>query len=106
MVCRLWRGIASEENAPRYETVVRNQVIPDIEARAIPGFLHIDLARRSVPQGVEFLTIMWFESLEPVKQFVGENHEAAHVPGDAQAVLLSFDARATHFEVVDRRPQD
>jgi hypothetical protein len=49
---------------------------------------------------------MWFESLEAVKQFVGENHEAAHVPGDAQAVLSSVDARATHFDVVERRPRD
>ena len=105
LVCRLWRGIATNENAPRYETIVREQVIPDIEAREIPGFLHIDLARRSVPEGVEFLTIMWFDSLDAVTRFVGADHEAAHVPTEARAVLLSFDPRAAHFDVVEQRPQ-
>jgi heme-degrading monooxygenase HmoA len=105
VICRLWRGIATNENAPRYEKIVRTQVIPDIEARAIPGFIHIDLARRSVPDGVEFLTIMWFDSLESVKRFVGEDYERAHVPAEAQAVLSTFDQRAAHFDVLDRRPQ-
>lgn len=105
MVCRLWRGTATTENAPRYEAIVRGQVIPDIEAMEIPGFLHIDLARRSVPDGVEFLTIMWFESLDSVKRFVGEDYAEAHVPAEARAVLSAFEERATHFEVLDRRPQ-
>lgn len=105
MLCRLWRGIATQENAPRYEAIVRGQVIPGIEALQIPGFLHLDLARRPTAEGVEFLTIMWFESLESVKRFVGEDYAAAHVPDEARAVLSSFDERATHFEVLDRRPQ-
>ena len=105
LVCRLWRGIATNENAPRYETIVREQVIADIEAREMPGFLHIDLARRSVPEGVEFLTIMWFDGLDAVTRFVGADHEAAHVPTEARAVLLSFDPRAARFDVVERRPQ-
>ena len=105
LVCRLWRGIATNENAPRYETIVREQVIPDIEAREIPGFLHIDLARRFVPEGVEFLTIMWFDSLDAVTRFVGADHEAAHVPTEARAVLSSFDRRAAHFDVLEQRPQ-
>ena len=63
MICRLWRGVTTRDNAPRYEEIVRGEVIPAIEARAIPGFLHIDLARRDIAEGVEFLTIMWFDSL-------------------------------------------
>jgi hypothetical protein len=106
VICRIWRGIATNENAPHYEKIVRTQVIPDIEARAIPGFVHIDLARRSVPAGVEFLTIMWFDSLESVKRFVGEDYEMAHVPTEARAVLSSFDERVAHFDVLERRPQD
>lgn len=80
-------------------------MIPDIEARQIPGFLHIDLACRPLPEGVEFLTIMWFESLESVKLFIGEDYEASHVPAEAQVVLSQFEERAAHFEVLDRRAQ-
>jgi antibiotic biosynthesis monooxygenase (ABM) superfamily enzyme len=97
--------VTTAENAPKYEKVVREQVIPEIEARDIPGFLHIDLARRPLGEGYEFLTIMWFDKLESITTFMGADYEAAHVPDEAKAVLLSYDERSSHFEVVDRRPQ-
>lgn len=105
MICRLWRGWTTTENAPRYEAVVRREVIPGIEARAIPGFLSIDLLRREVSDGVEFATIMWFTDLDAVKAFVGDDYEVAHVPERARAVLSRFDERSSHYEVLDRREQ-
>jgi heme-degrading monooxygenase HmoA len=80
-------------------------VIPGIEARRIAGFRHIDLMRRDVAGEVEFVTLMWFDSLDSIKAFVGEDHEVAHVPDAARAVLARFDARVAHFEVLDRREQ-
>jgi len=37
MICRLWRGWTTHQNADAYERIVREQVIPGIEARRIPG---------------------------------------------------------------------
>jgi antibiotic biosynthesis monooxygenase (ABM) superfamily enzyme len=76
-----------------------------IEARAMPGFRHIDVLRREAGNEVEFATLMWFDSLESIKSFVGEDHETAHVPDIARAVLKRFDERVAHYEVIDRRPQ-
>jgi hypothetical protein len=70
-----------------------------------PGFLSIDLVRRSVPDGVEFVTLMWFDDLAAGKAFVGEDFEVAHVPERAREVLSRFDERSAHFEVLDRRAQ-
>jgi hypothetical protein len=36
VICRLWRGRATHQNAETYERIVREQVIPGIEARRIP----------------------------------------------------------------------
>ncbi len=105
MICRVWRGVTTAENAPKYEKVVREQVIPDIEGRRIPGFLHIDLARRPLDEGYEFLTIMWFDKFESITAFMGEDYEVAHVPDEAQAVLSSYDERSSHYEVLERRRQ-
>ena len=58
MICRLWRGWATHQNADAYERIVRDQVIPDIEARRIPGFRAIDLIRRERERDVEFMTLM------------------------------------------------
>ena len=104
-ICRLWRGWTTPDNAEAYERIVRGEVIPSIEARRIPGFRHIDLLRREAGDEVEFVTLMWFDSLDAVKAFVGDDHEVAHVPEVARAVLSRFDERVAHFEVLDRREQ-
>jgi heme-degrading monooxygenase HmoA len=80
MICRVWRGWTTSANAAAYEAIVRGEVIPEIEARRIPGFLSIDLMRRPTQDGVEFATIMWFDDIGAVKAFVGEDYDVAHVP--------------------------
>jgi antibiotic biosynthesis monooxygenase (ABM) superfamily enzyme len=104
-VCRVWRGWTTPENADAYERVVRGEVIPGIEARRIAGFRHIDLMKREAGGDVEFQTLMWFDNLDAIKAFVGEDHTVSHVPAAARAVLSRFDQRAAHYEVVDRRGQ-
>ena len=105
MICRLWRGWTTRQNADAYEKIVRGLVIPGIEARRIAGFRHIDLMRRELDNEYEFTTLMWFDSLDAVKAFIGEDYSVSHVPPQARAVLARFDERAAHFEVLDRRPQ-
>ena len=105
MICRVWRGWTSPGNADAYERIVQGQVIPGIEARRIPGFRSIDLVRRERDHDVEFMTLMWFDSLDSVRAFMGEDYDLAHVPPEAQAVLADFDRRSAHYEVLDHRDQ-
>ena len=105
MICRLWRGWTSPGNADAYERIVRGEVIPGIEARNIPGFHHIDLMKRELAEEVEFQTLMWFDSPDSIKAFVGDDYSVSHVPLQARAVLDRFDERAVHYEVIDRREQ-
>ena len=104
-ICRQWRGWTTAENAESYERIVREKVIPGIEARHIPGFRHIDLMRRDAGDEVEFQTLMWFDSLDAIKAFVGDDYAVSHVPEAARAVLKRFEERAVHYEVIDRREQ-
>jgi uncharacterized protein YdhG (YjbR/CyaY superfamily) len=106
MICRVWRGWTTPENANAYERVVRGEVIPGIEARGIPGFRHIDLMRREAGDEIEFQTIMWFDSLQSIIDFVGADYAVSHVPAPARALLKRFDDRAAHYDVIDRRAQD
>ena len=105
MICRLWRGWATPEDADAYERIVRTEVIPGIEAQIIPGFRHIDLMKRDLGDAIEFQTLMWFDSLEAIRDFMGADYTLSHVPLEARAVLSSFDDRAAHYEVIDRREQ-
>lgn len=100
MIVRIWRGWTHLSQADRYEAILLGQVIPGIQAMGVSGFQEIQLLRRDAPDSeVEFTTLMWFESLEAVKAFAGEDYEGAHVPDEARRVLLRFDSRVDHHEL-------
>ena len=42
---------------------------------------------------------MKFASLDAVREFAGNDYEAAVVPEKARAVLSRFDARSQHYEI-------
>lgn len=105
MICRVWRGWTTPEQAAAYEQIVRGEVIPGIEAMGIPGFRHIDLMKRELGEEVEFQTLMWFDDLASIEAFMGEDFAVSHVPAAARSVLARFEERAAHYEVIDRRVQ-
>lgn len=103
MVARIWHGWTSVADADAYERLLRHEIFQGIVARTVPGFEGIDLLRKDAPDEVEFVTIMWFESLAAVRVFAGEDYEKAVVPDAARALLKRFDARSAHYDVRERR---
>lgn len=103
MICRVWHGWTTPANADPYEQLLRSEIFAGIAARNIAGFRGIDLLRRSVSDSVEFTTIMWFDSLDAVREFAGTDYEVAVVPPRAQALLQRYDARSAHYDVRERR---
>lgn len=99
MIARIWHGWTTPEQADQYEILLRNEVIPGIQEKEIPGFKDIQVLKRQLENETEFTTIMWFDTLESVKQFAGEDYEAAYVPDEARQVLSRFDKRVTHSEL-------
>jgi hypothetical protein len=95
----MWHGWTSFENADRYEDLIRSTIFPGIVDRRIPGFEHIELYRRNLDNEVEFITVMWFTSLDAIKAFAGTDWEVSVVPPAARAVLSRFDDKAQHYEV-------
>lgn len=99
MIARMWRGwAAGKENADLYEEFLRSTFLPG--AYAIPGFKGAAVLRRKVGDEIEFTTITRFESVQAIKQFAGEDYEAAHVAPRARELLSRFDARCVHSELV------
>jgi heme-degrading monooxygenase HmoA len=99
MISRLWHGYTSTSNADAYEALLKSEIFTGIQARRIPGYRGIQLFRRTLETEVEFITVMWFESLEAVRLFAGDDYEASVVPPKARALLSRFDARSQHYEV-------
>ena len=61
------------------------------------------MLRRSLDDEVEFITIMWFDSIDAVRTFAGENYDVAVVPPEARALLSRFDDKSQHYEVKTSR---
>jgi len=104
MITRIWRGWTTPENAAIYQQLLQSEIFPGIAARKVPGYRGISLGRRELGNEVEFVTIMWFDSIEAVKAFAGEAYEVAVVPPKARAVLARFDERSAHYDTVVQPP--
>ena len=99
MISRIWHGYTTHEYADTYETLLKGEVIVGIKNRKIPGFREIQVFRRELETEVEFVTVMWFDSIDAVRAFAGEDYEIAVVPKKARAILSHFDAHSQHYEV-------
>ena len=86
MITRIWRGSTTPENAAAYQNLLLNEIFPSIASRNLPGYRGISLAWRDSDNEVEFVTIMWFDSIVSVQAFAGDNYEVAVVPPRARAV--------------------
>lgn len=102
MIARIWHGWTAPGNADAYEALLRSEIFHGIASRGIEGFRGIDLLRRDAQGEVEFVTVMWFDSLDAVRAFAGDDCEVAVVPPKARALLAHYDERSAHFEVIER----
>jgi len=103
MIFRIWHGWTISENADAYEALLKREVFQGIAEKSIKGYQKIELLRRDLGAEVEFVTIMRFNSLDDVKEFVGEDYERAYVPAQARKLLKRFDARSQHYELRETR---
>jgi len=99
MISRIWHGWTTPENADAYESLLKSEIFRGIQSRKITGYRGINLLRRDNGGEVEFVTIMWFDGIEAVRSFAGEDYEVAVVPEKARAVLSRYDERSQHYEV-------
>jgi antibiotic biosynthesis monooxygenase (ABM) superfamily enzyme len=99
MICRIWHGWTAPADADAYEALLKSEILTGIRDRRIAGYRGIQLLRRSLGDEVEFVTIMWFDSVEAVRTFAGEDYEKAVVPAKARLLLSRFDERSQHYDV-------
>ncbi len=99
MISRIWHGYTTKDKADTYESLLQKEIFTGIANRNIEGYRGIQLLRRELPAETEFITIMWFDSVDSVKEFAGEDYERAVVPAAAQRVLSHYDKISTHYTV-------
>jgi heme-degrading monooxygenase HmoA len=99
MVSRIWHGYTTFENADEYEKLLKEEIFTGIKGRNIKGYKGIQLLRRNLVDETEFITLMWFDSLDSVREFAGTEYENAVVPEKARKILARFDREAQHYDL-------
>lgn len=99
MISRQWRGLAKPEFASTYVEHLRTETFPAI--RKLPGFQNASILQRGVPDGVEFLIVTYWASIESIRAFAGSNAETAVVPQKVRDMMVEYDHVVRHYEVVE-----
>jgi len=100
MICRVWRGWTTADNAQAYDDYLQRELFPHLEHELrARGFRGYQLLRMERGEEVEFMTLLYFESLEQVRPFAGESYEAPVISAKAHSLLSRCEERADHFTV-------
>jgi hypothetical protein len=100
MIARIWHGYTTRENARSYENLLETEIFEGIANKKMTGYKGIQLLKRDLGNEFEFITIMWFDKIDDVKQFMCEDYETSYVLPQAQKLLKRYDAKSAHYDLL------
>ena len=100
MICRMWRGWTKPENADKYDSYLKYELFPHLRKDLTKhGYRGFNVLRLNRGYEEEFVTMVWFESLEAVKSFAGESYEVPVISEKAHRLLTHYSDRCDHFNL-------
>ncbi len=97
MIARVWRGVVRSEDADEYAAYVQQTGIESYQQT--PGNQGAWLLRRPDDDRVEIVTLSFWDSVEAIAAFAGEDIERAVYYPEDDRYLLERDPRVVHYQV-------
>ncbi len=97
MIARHWRGWTALDNADAYERLLSETVFPKLTQ--VEGYEGGYLLRSDGPEEVKFVVVNFFNSIDAVKRFAGDDYTVAVFEPDARRLLSKAEPIARHYEV-------
>jgi heme-degrading monooxygenase HmoA len=98
VIARSWSARATPAGAVAYADHLRAHVLPAL--RSLQGYAGAQLLQRDAIGSVEILVVTFWRSLDSIRDFAGPDLEQAVVADEAAVLLIDFDRRVRHYEVV------
>jgi heme-degrading monooxygenase HmoA len=98
VILRVWRARSIGAGAAGYRRHFESRVVPGLQQ--LSGFAGATLAEREVGDAVELIAETRWSSLEAIRAFAGDDIEAAIVEPEAREVLVDYDERVAHYEII------
>jgi heme-degrading monooxygenase HmoA len=99
VIARTWRGWTRTSDADAYVEYLRMTGMR--EYRETSGNRAAYILRREEENRTEFVTLTFWDSIESVKGFAGEDIERAVFYPQDDRFLLDRETSARHYEVID-----
>ena len=100
MIARMWHGRVPTSKAQAYRAFLNKRAIPDY--RSVDGNISVYILERAEDEVTHFITLTFWESLDAIAGFAGDDVEAAKYYPEDKDFLLEFEPRVLHYEVVGR----
>ncbi len=101
MIARIWRGWVRTDRAAAYVGYIIGTGIA--EYRQTPGNLGAQMLTRDLGDGrTEVLTLSWWESLDSIRGFAGDDISVAVYYPEDDDYLVDRESTVTHYEVAAR----
>ena len=97
MIARIWHGRTKVEDYEAYTEFLKERAIPDYQETE--GFVKLIFLRNIQENAGHFTLITFWENLEVIKNFAGEDFEKAKYYPEDENFLLEFEEKVTHYEV-------
>jgi heme-degrading monooxygenase HmoA len=99
MIARTWRGWTKVEAADEYVGYLHETGLK--EYRETPGNRGAWLLRRIAGDRAEFVTLTFWDDMEAVKRFAGDEPERAVYYPEDERFLVDREDTVSHFEVIE-----
>jgi heme-degrading monooxygenase HmoA len=100
MIARLWHGVTPKSKADEYVELLKKTGLKDY--RATEGNLGVHVLRRMEGEQAHFLIVTFWDSVDAIKKFAGEDYEKARYYPEDSEYLLEFEEKVAHYEVLFR----
>ena len=97
MIARIWHGRTRIEDYEVYTQFMKDKAIPDYQNTK--GFIKLVFLRNISDNAGHFTLITFWENLEVIKNFAGEDFEKAKYYPEDKNYLLEFEQKVAHYEV-------
>ena len=97
MIVRIWHGKTSIEDYEAYTDFLKRVAIPDYQKTV--GFKELTFLRSIKDNEGHFTLITYWENLEAIKNFAGDDFEKAKYYSEDNNFLLEFEEKVQHYEV-------
>ncbi|WP_298509396.1 antibiotic biosynthesis monooxygenase [uncultured Kordia sp.] len=97
MIARIWHGTTNAADYEAYTDFMKTKAIPDYQKTE--GFIKLTFLRRIEGDVAHFNLITFWENIEVIKNFAGDDYEIAKYYPKDKDYLLEFEEKVTHYEV-------